>query len=108
MVSISKTTSYFWSKNGHSRRVSNYRQCFNELSFEGFDFTEGFKCSDVHKFEKLNNLWANILELSFYRDQNAWKHKLIPIEVSKIDSDRFINSLIYKSHDILIKKVMFF
>ena len=37
-----------------------------KLNIEGFDFTNGFKCSDVHKFEKLNNLSINIFELQFY------------------------------------------
>ena len=68
------------SKNGHPTRVSNYRQYFNELNIQGFDFTNGFKCSDVHEFEKLNNLSINIFELSFYQDQTNWKHKLILIE----------------------------
>ena len=38
--------------NNHPNRVSSYRQYLNELNIEGFDFTNGFKCSDVHKFEK--------------------------------------------------------
>ena len=32
----------------HPNRVSNYKQYFNELNIQGFDFTNGFKCSDVH------------------------------------------------------------
>ena len=35
--------------NNHPNRVSNYRQCFNELNIQDFDFTNGFKCSDIHK-----------------------------------------------------------
>ena len=31
----------------HSYRVSNYKKYFNQLNIEGFDFTNGFKCSDV-------------------------------------------------------------
>ena len=71
------------SNNNHPNRVSSFRQYFNELNLEGFDFTNGFKCSDVHKFEKLNNLSINIFELNFYQDQNKWRHKLIPIKISK-------------------------
>ena len=70
--------------NIHPNRVSNYRQYFNELNIQCFDFTNGFKCSDVHKFNELNNLSVNIFELNFYQDQNTWKHKLIPIEINKI------------------------
>ena len=71
--------------NNHPNRVSNYRQYFNEINIQDFNFTNGFKCSDVHKFNELNNLSVNIFELVFYQDQNQWKHKLIPIEISKND-----------------------
>ena len=92
----------------HPNRVSNYRQYFNELNIEGFDFTNGFKCSDVHKFEKINNLSINIFELNFYQDQNKWSHKLILIEISKKESDRVTDLLIYKKHYALIKKLNIF
>ena len=59
--------------NIHPNRVSNYKQNFNELNIQGFDLTDGFRCSDVHKFEKLNNLSANIFGLNFYQDQNKWR-----------------------------------
>ena len=91
--------------NHHPNRVSNYRQYFNELNIQGFDFTNGFKCSDVHKFNELNKLSVIIFELNFYQDQNLWKHKLIPVEVSKNESDRFIDLAIYKNHYVLIKKL---
>ena len=32
----------------HPNRVSNYKQYFNELNIQGFDFSYGFKCNDVH------------------------------------------------------------
>ena len=91
--------------NNHPNRVSNYKQYFNELNINGFDFTNGFKFSDVHKFNELNNLSVNIFELIFYQDQNKWSHKLIPIEISKNDSDRVIDLAIYKNHYALIKKL---
>ena len=83
---------FIWSKlaslhpcnNNHPNRVSNYRQYFNDLNIQDFDFTNGFKCSDVHKYNELNNLSINVFELNFYQDQNQWKHKLIPIEVKKM------------------------
>ena len=78
------------------------------MNIDGFDFSNGFKCSDVHIFEKLNNLSININELGFYQDKNESKHILIPIEISKIDSDTVINLLIYKSHYALIKKLNVF
>ena len=91
--------------NNHPNRVSNYRQYFNELNIQGFDFSKGFKCCDVHKFNELNNLSVNIFELNFYQDQNQWTHKLKPIEISKNNSDRVIDLALYKNHYVLIKKL---
>ena len=91
--------------NNHPNRVSNYKQYFNELNIQGFDFSRGFKCIDVHKFNETNNLSVNVFELVFYPDQNQWKHKLIPIEISKNDSAGVIDLAIYKNHYVLIKKL---
>ena len=91
--------------NNHPNRGSTYRQYFNELNIQEFDFSKGFRCSGVHKFIELNNLSVNIFELNFYQDQNQWKHKIIPIEISKSDSDRVIDLAIYKKHYELNKKV---
>ena len=74
------------------------------MNIQGFDFSNEFKCSDVHKFEKPNNLSIKIFELSFYQDRNNWKHKLISLEISKTNSFRVIDFLIYKNHIVLIKK----
>ena len=94
--------------NNHPNTVSNYQQYFDELNINGFDFTNGYRCSDVHKFNELNNLSLNIFELNFYQDQNKWKHKLIPIEISKNNSFRVIDLAIYKNHYVLIKKLEVF
>ena len=91
--------------NNHPNRVSTQRQYFNELNKGGFDFNNGFNCSDVHKIEKRNNSSINIIELNIYQDQNKCRHKLIPIEVSKSDSDRIFDLIIYKFHWALIKKL---
>ena len=91
--------------NNHPNRVSNYKQYFNELSIQDFDFTNGFKSSDVHKFNKLNNLSINIFELNFYEDQNQWKYKLILIEISKNNSNKINDLAIYKNHYVLIKEL---
>ena len=91
--------------NNHPIRVTIYKQYSNELNIQGFDFTNGFKCSDVHKFNKVNNLSIKIFELIFYQDQNNWKHKLIPIENSKNESDRVIDFAIYKNQYVLNKKL---
>ena len=34
--------------NNNPNRVSSYRQYFNELIIEGIDFSDGFRCSDIH------------------------------------------------------------
>ena len=91
--------------NNHPNRVSNYKQYFNELNIQGLDFSNGLKCSDIHKFNELNDLSVNIFELNFYQDQNQWRHKLIPIEISKNNSDKVIDLAIYKNHYVLIKKL---
>ena len=64
---------FFWSivgsnhpwENSHPSRVKNYRQCSNELNIEGFDFSNGLRCNDVHKIDKLNilsiNVWIKLL-----------------------------------------------
>ena len=94
--------------NNHPNRVSNCEQNFNELNSQVFDFSNGIKCIDVHKFNELNNLSINIFEVSFYQDQKKWRHKLVPIEVSKNESNRVIGLLIYKKHYALIKKLNVF
>ena len=95
-------------ENTHPSRVNNYLQYFNELNFQSFDFTNGFKCSDVHRFNELNNLSVNTYVLSFYQDGDKWKHNLIPIEISKNESNNVIDLLIYKNHYALIKKIHVF
>ena len=55
--------------NDHPNRVSYCKQYFNELNINGFDFTNRFKCSDVHIFEKLNKLSINIFEINFNQDR---------------------------------------
>ena len=37
--------------NRHPTRVKTYLQYFNELNIDGFDFSNGFKFSDVHIFD---------------------------------------------------------
>ena len=89
-------------------RVSNYRHYSNELNIIGFHFTNGFKCSDVHKFENLNDLSIYIFKLKFHQHQNKWKHKLLPIKVIKNESDRVCDLLIYKNQYVLNKKLRIF
>ena len=74
------------------------------MNIQDFDFTNGLRCSDVHRFDELTILSVNIPELFFYQDQNKRKHKIIPIESSKNNSDRVIDLAIYKNHSVLIKK----
>ena len=95
-------------ENTHPSRVNTYVQYFIELNFQSFDFTNGFKCNDVHRRNELNNLSLNIYELSFYQVGDKWKHNLIPIEYSKNGSDNVIDLLIYKNQYALIKKLHVF
>ena len=96
---------FFWSilaylhpcNNNHPNRVSNYNQYSNDLNITGFDFSNGFKCSDVHKFDELNNLSINIFELNFYQDQKERKHKIIPLELVKTNQIELLTSFLQKS-----------
>ena len=38
----------------------------------------------------MKNLSNNIFELNFFQDQIKWKHKLIPIDNSKNDSEELL------------------
>ena len=80
-------------ENTHPSRVINYKQFFDELNIKDFDFTNGFRCSDVHRFNELNNFSVNVYEINFYRDGKFRKHNLIIIEISKNDSDRVVDLL---------------
>ena len=91
--------------NIHPNRVSKYKQYFKELNIQGFIFSYGFKCNDVHKLNELNNLSMNIFELNFNQDQNKWKHNLVPIEISKNNSDTIIDLTFYKNNYVLFKKL---
>ena len=95
-------------KINHPNRDSNYRQYFNELNIQDFDFTNGFQCSHVLRFNEINNFSINQFELNFYQYQIEWRYKLIPIEVSRNDSDRFVDLLIYKNQQALIEKLNVF
>ena len=46
--------------------------------------------------------------MNFYQDGDKWKHNLIPIEISKNDSDKVVDLLIYRNHYVLIKKLYVF
>ena len=94
--------------NNHPNRVSTYIQCFNELNIQRFDFHNGFKSSDDHKFNELNSLFIDMYELNFYQDQNKWRHNIVPIEVSKNDSEGVIDLLFNKFHYALIEKINVF
>ena len=48
----------------------------------------------MHTFEKISNLSVNVYEKKFY---DKWEHKLLPMENSKKDSDRFVHLLTYKN-----------
>ena len=95
-------------ENSNPSRVNNFVQYFNELNIQNFDFTNGFKCSDVHRFNELNNLSVNIYELNFYQDGDKWKHNRLPIEISKNGSDKVVDLLFYKNHYAPIKKLHVF
>ena len=50
----------------HPLVVESFRQYFNELNIEGFDFCNGLRCSDAHYIQKLNIFSKNKFQLKFY------------------------------------------
>ena len=62
----------------------------------------------MHRFETINILSINILELNSYQEGNNWNHNLVPIEISKNEWDKVIDLLTYKNHYALIKKLNVF
>ena len=89
----------------HPSRVSIYKQFLIQLNIQGFDFRYGFKCNDVHRFKEIKNLSIKMFKLNFCKDQKKWRHKLIPIEVSKNNSHRVIDLGNYKNHYFLVKEL---
>ena len=71
------------SKNSHPNRISNYKKIFNGSNNDGFEFSSRFRCTDVHRFEKLNNLTVNVLELLSSKRSITWKHKLVPLPIKR-------------------------
>ena len=63
---------------------------------------------NMHRVEKLNNLSITIYELKFDQDGDNWKHNIVPIEISKNESDKVIDLLFYKNHFALIRKLHVF
>ena len=104
---------FLWSKlaglqprnTSHPIRVSSCRKNFREQNIQCFDVSNGFRCTDIHKFKKLKNLSRNINEVSFYLGQGNWKKRIIIFEINKNDSDRVVCLLIYTSDYVLSKKV---
>ena len=47
-------------------------------------------------------------DLNFYQDQFKWKQNLIPNEISKNESNRGVDSLVYKNLHALIEKTQVF
>ena len=95
------------SKKGHCKRLLTSREYFDELYLDGFHFSNGFKCSDLHRFETIYNLSINIFETNFYQDQYNWKHQIVTSDISEKASRSDITLSIYKSHYFSIKKNVF-
>ena len=106
LINIKKIDKYcfIWSflasihpcENDHLNKISNYSEIFNDLGVVAFDFTKRFKCSDMERFEKVNKISINKDELNFCQDGDKCKNNLIPIEISKIESDKVFDFLIFE------------
>ena len=58
-------------------------------------------------FIEMKILSVNKIDLRFYQEENEWRHKSVPIEVSKNVSDRVFDLLITKNLFILKKSFLF-
>ena len=96
------------SKNREATRVSKHSHYFDELNVDGFNFSNRFTCSHMHRLEKMNNLAINIFEINFYHDQDKWQHNLILIEINENDSDGVRDVIIYQKINVLIEKLKVF
>ena len=59
-------------------------------------------------FKEMKISSVNKIDLRFYQEENEWRLKSVPIEVSKNVSDRVFDSLITKNLFILKKKLFVF
>ena len=62
----------------------------------------------MHRFGKLFNVSIKTFEISINANQKFWKHKLIPFESSKKESDKVIDILIHKNHYVPSKRLIVF
>ena len=74
------------------------------MNIQGFGFTNGFKCSDVHKIEKLNKLSIIIFVLGCHQEQIKWEHSFLHMEFILKNSDRVVALIIYKNHYVPVEK----
>ena len=74
------------------------------MNIQDFGFTNGFKCSDVHKIEKLTRLSIIIFLLGYHQDQIKWKHRFLHMEFFLKNSHRVVASIIYKNHYVPVEK----
>ena len=93
----------------HPKKVSICRQYFDELHIQGFDFSHGLKCNDVHNCEKLNNFSIQIFQLKYYKESyGVYRNRIVPVKISKNNSDRVVDLLLYRNQYILIKTLHVF
>ena len=95
-------------ENSHSVRVSKYTQYFNYLKIEGLHFSNGFKCSYVHRFETLFSLSVNFFKLEFYKEGLNRKHNLVPSQISENITYRVVDIMLYRNHYVLTEKYLYF
>ena len=100
------SASLHFCQNNYPNRVLNNRQPFDKLNIRYFDFSDGFKCHDVHKLENSNIFSINIIDINFCQDQNKFKNNLIPNGIIKKISDKVIVPLISKNQNDLNKNLI--
>ena len=77
-------------ENSHPARVSIYSQYVEEINIQGLDFSNGFKCSDVHKYEKLKKICRNIFEKIYIKMETVGNIIQILLRLVKMDQIKLV------------------
>ena len=81
-------SAYLYPVEDHKNRTSNYSRYLNKLNLKGFEFP--MKVTDIPKFEKLNSLNKNVIELT--------GTVLKPIHLNRNYDQPQIDLIMYENH----------
>ena len=62
----------------------------------------------MYIFENLNNLSTNKFQLNFYQTRKEWKRELLHFEFNQNNSERVVDSGVFRNQCVLIKRLHVF